>query len=600
MHSHSLLQAVILMACIVTCSHAQTLEESLQSEYPQYATDIQRLFEQNPRYIQPPVHDTATPYAIQLGMSHSIGDGVGNPASYTSFESFLPLWDDGGSGIVFLNPLVHLDNFGNPAINVGLGARQLVDAGTPTVIGMSTWYDYRKSNVGEYDYNQISLSLEYLTDWFEIRSNVYIPDIDTDRRPLPSRFTGNSLLANRAEVAMTGVDVEVGTVLPAAGSVQGRIAAGYYHYDDPDVSAVTGWRVRGELAARENLATEVIVSRDDVFGSTVVFRLLLHSLQEMFDPPGRMAYPPVHAFRRGEGSHISNDVTDRLGERVRRNQFIVTGIDDGTTAVNPATMLPYTFLFAATGATGNGAFESPYGTIAEAMADARSNQAITFTPHGGTFAENVVMTDGSTLLSNAVSHTLDSQFGLLELPFSGVGQQSTLASTIIGNVTIASSSEVDGFRITDGVFGTGVSSAAIQRNIIENPGGDGIQLTGLTNLAGSENLITGNTIQAGISDGIILSGTDIAASIQGNVIEDGAANGVRIAGGNVVATVSGNTANQTTANGLLVNATDFTGAVTQNTFESGAGSGIRLDLTSEFHGAIDNNMIRGNAIDGVA
>ena len=51
MHSHTLLQAVVLIACLAACGSAQTLEESLQSEYPQYARDIQRLFDQNPRAV---------------------------------------------------------------------------------------------------------------------------------------------------------------------------------------------------------------------------------------------------------------------------------------------------------------------------------------------------------------------------------------------------------------------------------------------------------------------------------------------------------------------------------------------------------------------
>ncbi|MDA1252797.1 MAG: right-handed parallel beta-helix repeat-containing protein, partial [Planctomycetota bacterium] len=551
------------------CALGQSLQEELQADYPEYTTQIETLFQGNPRFIEPTLlsPDTATPYAVRFGLSHSIGQGVGNPTSFTSFESFLPLADSGGDGIVFLNPIVHLDNFGNPAVNVGLGVRQLIDAGTPTVIGFSTWYDYRRSNLAE-DFSQLSFSLEYLTDWIEIRSNIYIPDIGEDRRSLPNRFSGNSLLLGRAEVAMTGADVEVGTVLPAVGRLQGRIAAGYYHFDDPDVTAVTGWRVRSELAAHENLTSEVIVSDDDVFGTTVVMRLSLQSIQDILNPPGGMEYPPVHSFRRGDDSHLTTSVADRLGERVRRNHFIVTGTDDGKVAVNPATMQPYAFLFAnagAAGVAGNGTFENPYGTLSGAMADTRSGQSITYTPFGGAYSENVVLTDGSTLLSNAVPQTLETQFGSVRLPFSGVGQLSPMAASIMGGVTVASNSELDGFGISTGVLGTGVSNTVIERNVIGNPGGDGILLTGLTNIPGSEILISSNTILAGVNDGISLSGATIASTVRGNLIENGAGNGIRFAGGDVTATISENTANQTTMNGLLVEGSTFTGAATGNT-----------------------------------
>jgi hypothetical protein len=570
---------VFLVVASDNCSYGQNLQEELRFEYPQYAGAIDDLFQGNPQIISS-VAEPATyenPYSLRLGIGHSIGEGVGNPASYTTIESLIPLWEQSGSGLVFLSPIVHIDNFGSPAVNIGLGARQVLDSETPSVFGISTWLDYRDSDA-ERGYYQVSLGLEYLTDWFEIRSNVYIPDIEDGRRELPNRFAGNSLLIERAEIALAGVDVEVGTVLPAVGGMQGRVALGYYHFDDPDVDAVTGWRVRGELAAHENLTAEAVASNDDVFGSTFVVRLTIHSLQDVINPIGNLQYPAIHSLRDGEGAHITNNVTDRLGERVRRNRFIVTGVDDGEAAVNPTTMLPYEFLFVSAGAAGDGAFETPYGTISDAMSDGRSGDAITYTPFGGTYAEDVVMTDGSKLFSNAVAHTLATQSAPVVLPFSGVGQQSTLASSIIGSVTVASNSELDGFAIDGGVVGTAVSNVVIERNSIQqnNFGLDGIFLSSLSNVAGS------------------------GIQISDNTIADGAANGISLSGSDVIASVTGNTANQTTMNGLLVQGTSFTGTVATNTFETGTGSGIRLDLTSEFHGAVEGNMVRNNGADGIA
>jgi len=580
MRSFLTLSLFFLVVASGTCSYGQNLQEELRFEYPQYAGAIDDLFQGNPQIISSVTEPAnyENPYSIRLGIGHSIGEGVGNPASYTTIESLIPLWEQSGSSLVFLNPLVHIDNFGTPAVNVGLGARQVLDSETPAVFGISTWLDYRDSDAVERGYYQVSLGLEYLTDWFEIRSNVYVPDIEDGRRELPNRFAGNSLLIERAEIALAGVDVEVGTVLPAVGGMQGRVALGYYHFDDPDVDAVTGWRVRGELAAHENLTAEAIASNDDVFGSTFVVRLTLHSLQDLIHPLGNLQYPAIHSLRDGEGAHITNNVTDRLGERVRRNRFIVTGVDDGEAAVNPTTMLPYEFLFVSAGAAGDGAFETPYGTISDAMSDGRSGDAITYTPFGGTYAEDVVMTDGSKLFSNAVAHTLATQSAPVVLPFSGVGQQSTLASSIIGSVTVASNSELDGFAIDGGVVGTAVSNVVIERNSIQqnNFGLDGIFLSSLSNVAGS------------------------GIQISDNTIADGAANGISLSGSDVIASVTGNTANQTTMNGLLVQGTSFTGTVATNTFETGTGSGIRLDLTSEFHGAVEGNMVRNNGADGIA
>jgi hypothetical protein len=145
-------------------------------------------------------------------------------------------------------------------------------------------------------------------------------------------------------------------------------------------------------------------------------------------------------------------------------------------------------------------------------------------------------------------------------------------------VTVASNSELDGFAIEGGVVGTAVSNVVIERNSIQqnNFGLDGIFLSSLSNVAGS------------------------GIQISDNTIADGAANGISLSGSDVIASVTGNTANQTTMNGLLVQGTAFTGTVATNTFETGTGSGIRLDLTSEFHGAVEGNMVRNNGADGIA
>ena len=210
---------VFLVVASDTCSYGQNLQEELRFEYPQYAGAIDDLFQGNPRIISSVVEPAnyENPYSIRLGIGHSIGEGVGNPASYTTIESLIPLWEQSGSGLVFLSPIVHIDNFGSPAVNVGLGARQVLDSETPSVFGFSTWLDYRDSDAVERGYYQVSLGLEYLTDWFEIRSNVYIPDSEDGRRELPNRFAGNSLLIERAEIALAGVDVEDGCQLGLLG-----------------------------------------------------------------------------------------------------------------------------------------------------------------------------------------------------------------------------------------------------------------------------------------------------------------------------------------------------------------------------------------------
>jgi len=567
--------AVVLLLCSTAVLPAQesNVERFLFEEFGSDEDQIDEFF----RSFDPatdPLYE-ANRYAIRFGAGHSIGDGVGNRSGYTTFDALMPLWEEAGDGLVFGNTQVHVDNFGKPALNTGLAVRMLTGTDELAVFGVSTWYDYRTSPVGEHDFHQLSFGLEYLSTWFDFRSNVYIPDVTEDRKPLQNRFVGNRLNIDRAEIAMAGVDVEIGTVLPAVAGVQGRLIGGGYHFEDSDVRSATGWRYGGELAAHESLTANVTVSDDDVFGTTVVFGLMVHSLTELAKPVGSGRYPPIHSFRRGPESHLSMGPADRLAEPVRRMRFIVTGVDDGVAAIDPATMSPYTFLHAEPGAGGDGTFENRYGSLTAAMADSRAGDSIVYTPLGGTFTEDVTLADGTRLLSNAVSHTLETQFSPVVLPFSGVGQDSSRAARIVGDVTVANNSELDGFDITGEVFGDAVSNVLIQRNRITNLGGPGVSLTSIAN------------------------STPTSLTIRDNEITDGATEGIALSGADVFADVSGNTANGTTMAGLAVVAANFTGTIESNNFRSGAGRGINIELTGEFQGDLLTNNISNNAAEGI-
>lgn len=512
-------------------------------------------------------------YAVRTGLGHAVGRSVGVPGSFTTLEAFIPIAEESGSSLMFVDVRGHVDNFGDPAFNFGVGQR-LVLSDLSTVFGWSTWYDYR-STARQQDFHQLGLGLELLTDWIEFRGNVYLPGIGNERQSLTPRFTGNSLLINRAEVAMNGADGEVAVVLPPLGILQSRLAAGAYWFDDEDVSEAAGWKARAEIVVSEHLTAGVSFQDDDTFGSTTLASISVRSLIELASPSENYQVPAIDSYRRGSDSHLTRSAVDRLADPVTRFPFVVTGIDDGEIATDPGTGAPLLFIHAVPGATtGNGTFERPWGTLTAALADPQVGQARIYTPSGGAFTENVTMVAGSRLLSNAAVQMVATQSGGVRLPFSGAGQSQPGAARINGNVTLSSDVELNGFQINGGVGGDAVSSAIIERNQITNPGGAGIALTNITNTPDTRLVIQGNTIADGSSSGITLSGTDLAARIEDNI------------------------ANSTTVAGLGISGTSFTGNLTGNTFSNSDGTGIVTTLSGSFTGMVSGNTASGNALNG--
>lgn len=514
-------------------------------------------------------------YAVRTGLGHAVGRSVGVPGSFTTLEALIPIAEESGSSLMFVDVRGHVDNFGDPAFNFGVGQRSVL-SDLSTVFGWSTWYDYR-STARQQDFHQLGLGLELLTDWIEFRGNVYLPGIGNERQSLTPRFTGNSLLINRAEVAMNGADGEVAVVLPPLGTLQARLAAGGYWFDDEDVAQAAGWKARAEIAVSDHLTAGVSFQDDDTFGSTALASISLRSLIELASPSENYQVPPIDSYRRGADSHLTRSAVDRLADPVVRFPFVVTGIDDGEIATDPGTGAPQLFVHAVPGATaGDGTFERPWGTLTAAMADPQAGQARIYTPSGGVFTENVTMTAGSRLLSNAVVQTVATQSGDVRLPFSGTGQGQPGAARIDGNVTLASHVELNGFQINGGVSGDAVASAIIERNLITNPGGAGVALINIANTTDTALVLRSNTIADGSSSGITLSGTDLFARIEGNI------------------------ANGTTVAGLDISGTSFSGSLAGNTFSNSDGTGVIANLTDSFTGTASGNTASGNSLDGFA
>jgi hypothetical protein len=149
-----------------------------------------------------------------------------------------------------------------------------------------------------------------------LRCNGYIV-VGDDRHLAAESFTtsivGNQLFFERAQlfdVAMGGLDVEIGGLLPVLPQLSPRAFVGYYHYSAEGMQSANGVRGRFEAWLCDNCSLHFAIQNDAVFDTTVSGGLAIH-----FGGP---------KMRRDGGPR---SVEERLAQRVVRDVDIVIAQD---------------------------------------------------------------------------------------------------------------------------------------------------------------------------------------------------------------------------------------------------------------------------------
>src|SRR5262249_6706036 len=150
-----------------------------------------------------------------------------------------------------------------------------------------------------------------LFHWWEMRANGYIVVGDNRKLALDfvpvTTFVGNQLVISRTQifdVAMSGVDAEVGVCLPWLTQFRPRVYFGYYHYSAQEKQTINGWRGRFEAAITPHVSMHFAIQNDAVFDTTVNGGLAFHL----------GGTPRCRDF---ESNYRSAE--DRLGQRVVRD-----------------------------------------------------------------------------------------------------------------------------------------------------------------------------------------------------------------------------------------------------------------------------------------
>jgi hypothetical protein len=284
------------------------------------------------------------------------------------------------------------------------------------------------------------------------------------------------------------MDAEAGVNFPTFYQTSTSLFGGGYYYDSNQTIAAAGWRVRAEAMFRDCVVLGVSIQDDDLFGQTVngMIELRHTAVHRAALAPRSMR----HKFRSADGSSDGQTVRHRLADPVYRRQNIVVKEE----IARPATFAggaPLNFVHVVPGGAGDGTFENPYGTISDAMLDPLASTGVIYTPYGGTFTENVTMTEGSTLFSNGPAQFIRTNLGAAPLPLSGVnGSLTALPSTVVGDVTLASDTVLNGFEIQGGVTGTNVLGASLANNRIASSPADAFRLTTSSGVSMNNLLIT--------------------------------------------------------------------------------------------------------------
>jgi hypothetical protein len=165
-------------------------------------------------------------------------------------------------------------------------------------------------------------------------------------------------------------------------------------------------------------------------------------------------------------------LSERAVQRVDRNEIIPVDTKKYyASAINPLTGLPYTFWFVNNLSHSAGTFESPFPTLADAIAASSVDEIIMVYTGDGTSnglnagAAPFALKDHQQLLGAGFEYSFPTQYGTVMLPALDQGRPYLTANQDVSGVSLAERNTVSGLliQITD------TSSGSITAGIYNNP-----------------------------------------------------------------------------------------------------------------------------------
>lgn len=402
------------------------------------------------------------PQPFQL--SHIEGKGIGYTNGYTTAEAFLTTPTCSyNNWIPFLDLRGHLFDDGKYAANGGIGLRY-VDTRT-RVWGANLFYDYRYTH--KRCYNQVGLGIESLGDIWDFRFNAYLPVGHKKTAKYDYNFAGfqgnYAYLSHRQELAMRGLDAEVGATIATYDALSLYAAAGPYYFADSARNTVGG-KARAALNCWDYVDLEVSGSYDHLFKGIV------QGMVSINIPLG-----PCIRVTNTSSCYCDKAVTlfQKALRPVERQEIIVVERKKSqSVARDRNTGSPLNFVFVDNTSTDSmGTYGNPYATLAAAQKGSKPNDTLYVYAGDGTDngqAHGIVLKNNQALWGASIDHTLQTTKGAFVIPAesSGLPLITNVSSTA---VTLANNNEISGIHIGDsltGILGNNTVNANINNNLM--------------------------------------------------------------------------------------------------------------------------------------
>lgn len=550
----------------------------------------------------------------RVTIRHIESGGIGYKDGYTTLEAFLASDPSRWEVTPFLDARAHVFDNGKWAANAGAGIRTLWGSRS---YGINTYYDYR--NTGRFNANQIGAGLETLGELFDFRMNGYLPVGAKNSSPYDAAFAyfaGNYMYISQIyQSAMKGADAEFGFHFAESENFRFYAAAGPYYFIGEVAPATWGGKARVFGIFKDILTVEISDSYDRTFHNKFQGQV---GLSFSLGPKSK-----VKEQRRT--CKAANILNSRMLQPVDRQEIIV--IDNAkkdSVAIDPATGLPYFFIFVDNTSSSDGTYESPYHSFAQAEQASSPNDVIYVFPGDGTTTgmnAGIALQANQMLLGSGVNQPIQTSAGTLSIP------AHSASSPVITNtdddtdghaITLANNNVVSGFTITsalhDAIFGASSGSLTVSACTIEASAAFAIEATFNSNASIS---ITNNQFLDNI-DGIRLTLNGTSTFTCSNNTFDGQTSISEVpvevtASNNVIATYfANNTFNNNTTGSIRFTLTDVVDAnvsLINNTFtNNGTGSQASVASSVVFisNGTVDqcaialrNNAFSGNAAEAL-
>ncbi|GEM_PF-827720 len=363
-------------------------------------------------------------------------------------DLLLPIWNPGGTGLLFLNPRGAVVDHDEEEANLGIGYRQWLPK-LDLILGANLYYDYR--DTGEFTYDQWGFGLELLSRWIDARANYYDPDdkrhliasetqttvsqsvrtssgwdepYAADHYVLQDYVTTRTLTTTTTtktfeqyEQALGGYDWEIGLRLPIkSDDLEARVFGGYYDFDRDFGDDARGWKTRAEIRVRASLYLDAgLYENEDLTGSDWFAGARWSTPLDLGKlARGRNPFGAAKARLRGEPRPGSARLTEMVLRdpqiRLEQSKFlenpeltaeqVTRKVDKDRDTV---LLLPdVQFVDGDAAAAGNGTAESPFPTIQQAADAVFGTRNVYVFNASAPYQENVVLLPGTTLWGSGV------------------------------------------------------------------------------------------------------------------------------------------------------------------------------------------------------